>query len=375
MKKLCKNHVKDLCKSRLEMFKKLSKTSLAKSEHVHITDESDPCPHCADNEDERDGCQMCQDLDAQENAEGSAGLNNCPMCQELDAKEGDDNDGCSMCQDMDQEQDGHICNCPNCEKNNNNEVVEQDGDEGPHNCPDCQQMFEDSLEEQPEQTGQEDPNLRGHQTAEEVLDELDNEPGSSPTPAKVAQSIDDTELPQGNQMEDGTSVTEDFGPAQKESLTDQEQAAQSSHQCNCPDCPDSQDSQSSDMPPQEEMSEDQEIPKESEEDQPNMTDVLRDGLEDHANEQRRQEVVDMVAQTLQGFKANKASLEASREQNEGFYNSCIQMLRSMIELCKLLGLEPKMPAQPPQQEQPQQPASQAAPEGGAAQAPKAQPGL
>jgi hypothetical protein len=72
-----------------------------------------------------------------------------------------------------------------------------------------------------------------------------------------------------------------------------------------------------------------------------MTGVLQSGLDEHANEQKKQQVLDMVGQTLAGFKANKASLEATKEQNQALYNSCIQMLKSMISLCDLLGLKPK----------------------------------
>jgi hypothetical protein len=90
----------------------------------------------------------------------------------------------------------------------------------------------------------------------------------------------------------------------------------------------------------------------------------------------------MVGQTLAGFKANKQSLEATKEQNQPLYNSCIQMLKSMIELCKLLGLEPQMPQQSGQnmsqlpesgqQSGQSQMAPKAAPQEGAAKNPKTQ---
>ena len=155
-------------------------------------------------------------------------------------------------------------------------------------------------------------------------------------------------MPQGDAMKENTSVKENFGPAQKNDISDSEQAMNGS------------------------------APQQSD-DQPDMTGVLRDGLDEHAKDQQKQQVLDMVSQTLQGFKANKASLEATKEQNHPLYNSCIQMLKSMIELCKLLGLQPQMAA--PQETPPGTPPAdnaqavpkQAAP-GGAAQDPKAQPG-
>ena len=90
-----------------------------------------------------------------------------------------------------------------------------------------------------------------------------------------------------------------------------------------------------------------------------MSGVLQNGLDDHANEQKKQQILDMVGQTLAGFKANKQSLEATKEQNQPLYNSCIQMLKSMIALCDLLGLKPQAAA--PEQAPPEQ----AAPPGAA----------
>jgi hypothetical protein len=270
----------------------------------------------------------------------------------------------------------HICNCPNCPKNDATALGVQDAAaQHPDDCPDCQEMSNQAIENQPGQTAEEDPNLQGHETAEQVLDLLNQEPGSgAQTPAQEAKKIDNTELPQGDQMKDNTSVKENFGDAQKNDISDSEQAfGQEGHDCNCPDCPGSQQAV-----PIESL--DQDAPQE-EQDGPDMTDILQGGLDEHADEQQKRQVLDMVAQTLQGFKANKASLEATKEQNQPLYNSCIQMLKSMIELCKLLGLNPSMPA--PEQNAstpsetapsapPQSAPPKAAPSEGAAQAPKAQ---
>lgn len=310
------------------------KKSLNKSEEVKhdpqpSEGEHDPCPYCADSEDNRtDDCAYCQDLDAEENADGTAGMHDdCPACQEYDAanqETGKVDEDCPYCDD---ETVGQATA---------GEAATDMGVENPDNCPECQEMYSQAIEEQPGQTGQGDPNLQGHQTAEEVLGLLDQEPGSGPSPAQEASKIDNTEMPQGDAMEDGTSVTEDFGGAQKGDISDSEKQFQEGS------------------------------------DQPDMAGVLQNGLEDHANEQKKQQVLDMVGQTLAGFKANKASLEATKEQNQALYNSCIQMLKSMIALCDLLGLKPQ--AQPAQEQtpQPMQPEANApaAPAEGAAQDPK-----
>lgn len=297
----------------------------------------DPCPYCADSEDNRtDDCQYCQDLDAVENADGTAGMNDCSACEEYDAE---------------QQNTGGIDNCPYCEDISNEQAnpseassAANDGTEHPDNCPHCQEMYSQAIENEPGQTGQGDPNLQGHETAEEVLDLLDKEPGApGPTPEEAAKKIDNTEMPQGDEMRENVSVPESFGAAQKGDVSDAEKdfAQQGSPQGD---------------PTQQDPSQDE----------PDMSSVLQNGLDEHADEQRRQEVVNMVAQTLQGFKANKASLEATKEQNQGLYNSCIQMLKSMIELCKLLGLEPKMPQAAPQQSAPQDGAPTAPPQASAA---------
>ena len=390
----------------------LSKSDLHKHEegaHDGANDKEGLAPPNPDAEDNRtDDCNYCQDLDAVENADGTAGMHDCDMCSEYDAANGttggmddcpacqeydaangtsdemDDcpacaeydaqngspeGDGCPACAEYDAaqgdqglenisgaqdhpEQDvDHICNCPDCPKHDATALgVEDSGAQHPNDCPECNQMDSQAIENQPGQTGQEDPNMQGHETAEEVLGLLDQEPGAGgKTPAQEAKQIDNTEMPQGDAMEDGTSVTEDFGPAQKNNISDSDQQFQ------------------------------QQTDPGTSQDGPDMSSVLQSGLDDHQNEQKKAQVLDMVAQTLQGFKANKASLEASKEQNQGLYNSCIQMLKSMIELCKLMGLEPKMPEQAPPQAAPQAapaggPPQQAAPSEGAAEDPKAQAG-
>lgn len=321
-------------------------------------------PANPDNEDNRtDDCGYCQDLDAEENADGTAGMHDCPACKEYEAqKNGEINkDDCPMCQEHDslnssgaddcqmcqeynaaqgtkdlenisgaqdhpeQEQD-HICNCPYCVANKHDEsdlAVKEEGAQHPDDCAECQAMYSDAVENQPGQTGQGDPNLQGHETAQEVLDMLDQEPGApGATPAQEAKQIDNTELPQGDQMRENVSVKDDFGPAQKGDISDADKMAAGQQEAD--------------------------VGGDANEDSPDMAGVLQSGLDDHANEQQKQQVLDMVGQTLAGFKANKAQLEATKEQNQALYNSCIQMLKSMIELCKLLGLTPKMPEQAPQ---------------------------
>jgi hypothetical protein len=348
---VCKLHKKEAHKKHLHVLHKHEEGFHDPKNEIE-PESDDKCPYCADDEDNRtDDCAYCQDLDAEENADGTAGMHDCPACKQYDASQQNTGgiDDCPYCQqenitesqaNPEQPQD-HICNCPDCVANKKDETnlgVEDMAAERPDNCPECQKMYGDAVENQPDQTGQTDPNMQGHETAEEVLDMLDQEPGAGgQTPAEAAKKIDNTELPQGDQMKENTSVPENFGDKQKNDVSDSELAAQNGGSCDCPSCPKGGDhSQDADpaMAAQDPAAEDPN-------DQPDMTGVLQSGLDEHANEQKKQQVLDMVGQTLAGFKANKASLEATKEQNQALYNSCIQMLKSMISLCDLLGLKPK----------------------------------
>lgn len=327
--------------------------------HNHATEKPKRCDQHINEDDRTDDCQFCQDLDAQENADGTAGMHDdCPACKELDqttasANANEGHDDCPYCNEMqggDQHDD--TCDCPWCvEYDQNQSGVEAQDEAHPDNCPQCQEMYGQAVESNPDQTGQEDPNLQGHETAEEVLSMLDQEPGSgAEDPAQEASKIDNTEMPQGDQMKDNVSVKSNFGPAQAQNVSDSDKTFQQNTQ---------QDGS----------------------DQPDMIGVLQGGLQDNQDQIQREKVVNMVSQTLQQFKANKQSLETTREQNEGLYTSCVQMLKSMIELCKLLGLEPSSSAapaqpqaQPPQQKTQAMPPQQqkAAPAEGAAPDPKTQ---
>lgn len=349
--KACSMHKAEFAKHSCALHKSEEQSVPETNEREGMQDpkDNDDCPYCAENENNRtDDCQMCQDLDAVDNAYGTAGMtDDCPACKEIDEDKGiatDDN--CPYCDDVTIEQANpeqaeiggntqtQACNCPNCPPDNNHLSPDQQGvaaddaypsTNGPDDCPECQQLYGDAVEEQPGQTGQEPPKTQGHETAAEVLDMLNQEPGTGTPPTEEAKQIDNTEMPQGDQMEEGTSVPENFGDAQKNDISDEEKSFGGDSQ-----------------------------------DQPDMASVMQSGLDDHANEQKRAEVIDQVAQTLQGFKANKEFLEAAKEQSPGLYQSTIQMLKSMIALCELLGLKPEMTPEQPQQEMPPKAAPAAA---------------
>lgn len=78
---------------------------------------------------------------------------------------------------------------------------------------------------------------------------------------------------------------------------------------------------------------------------PNLTSVLSEGLDNHAENIQRERVVQMVSQALVGFKASKQIIERAQQQAPQLYQSSIMMLKAMIEMAKMLGLEPAPEAQ------------------------------
>lgn len=75
------------------------------------------------------------------------------------------------------------------------------------------------------------------------------------------------------------------------------------------------------------------------EDAPDLTDVLQGGLEAQSDNIQRERVVQMCGQALEGFKASKDILERAQTQAPQLYQSSIMMLKAMIEMAKMLGLD------------------------------------
>jgi hypothetical protein len=79
--------------------------------------------------------------------------------------------------------------------------------------------------------------------------------------------------------------------------------------------------------------------EEADQDEPNLDEVLQGGLDQHADNIQREKVIQLVGQALDGFKSQKAILDKAKDQAPELYSSCISMLRAMIELCSLAGLD------------------------------------
>lgn len=72
---------------------------------------------------------------------------------------------------------------------------------------------------------------------------------------------------------------------------------------------------------------------------PDLTEVLQGGLDNQAQNINRERVVQMVSQALEGFKASKQIIEKAQQQAPQLYQSSIMMLKAMIEMAKMLGLD------------------------------------
>jgi hypothetical protein len=113
----------------------------------------------------------------------------------------------------------------------------------------------------------------------------------------------------------------------------------------------------------------------SEEDneEPQLDEVLRDGLDSHADGIQREKVVNMVGEALDAFKAQKQILDKAKSQAPELYDACLMMLRSMIELCGLAGIDQSQPEQEVNEIEGQGENPEEMP--GAESAPKEEPGV
>lgn len=60
---------------------------------------------------------------------------------------------------------------------------------------------------------------------------------------------------------------------------------------------------------------------------------------------KREKVIDMIGQALEAFKGQKKILDKAKEQAPELHDACISMLRAMIELCSLAGIDQSQPEQ------------------------------
>ena len=294
-----------------------------------------------------EGDKMAKDTEQQDT---KIGHSDCPYCQALQDEGVEDMDHCQWCHNKNEEHD-----CPYCAELKEEHDPKAEGH--PSDCPLCADMEQDHSEiettagptvSEPTTTSAEDfegaglptPDLPKPDAISQVPDELgtsiddpsvenlkleseqaqqepDQEqsqavgkiPEGSETPEQILEQVD--LLPDQNEIQDGSDKEMEDGVSRPNNFA-------------------------SNVPKDMGLSEDED---ENEESGPDITSVLQEGLDSHADNIQKEKVVQMVGQALQGFKACRDIIERSQQQAPQLYQSSIMMLKAMIEMAKMLGLD------------------------------------
>jgi hypothetical protein len=160
---------------------------------------------------------------------------------------------------------------------------------------------------------------------------------------------------QGSSMEDTLDQHLDNAKDFHETLPDSSESGQSSemdelldaHIANAADLEDEMDSHGVSRPEDyDQKDRDMGLSEDDAGDEDvNLHEVLRAGLDDHADSIRREKAMNMVGEALEAFKAQKGILDKAREQAPEFYGAAISMLRAMIELCSVAGIDQSQAAE------------------------------
>jgi len=303
-------HVSDGSASEEE--KKISEAYLnaPTSDHNH----TENCEYCKEDpsklakEDDHghtDDCQYCKALTEEPDHEHS---DDCQYCKEADEKlsSHDHTDDCEYCkQSSESEQKKSF-------------LLHSSEDEHEH-TDDCKYCAEN----------QSSANVStGDVTAEMIANHIMTDDPNTQDEKIVMDNIDPSEMPLGDEMEDNVSRPEDYD--ENNSPTDMGL---------------SEENESVDI-----------------------SNVSGGDLDAHKDGMQKEQIVNLIAESLDGFKANKQILEKAKDQAPELYAATISMLKAMIEMAKMLDLKPAQPSveQQPSGQNPQQ----AAPQEGAAQAPQ-----
>ena len=296
--------------------------------------EESPCPFCQDAEQESDPCPYCQEAESAENG----GTDDCPYCQDMDREK----DECPFCNDVahDESQsatpddiggddhdveatagptvknptttsgedyEGSALNPPGIDKPNPEEEPKQ-GIASPaiyeadNQAQTPSNRALDVRDGTPFEHDSDTANGREEfgEKPEEILSQLDAD-GSEPSQedAAVVEDMDDADMPVGDNAHENVSRPEDY---------------------------------------EEDVPGDMGLGEEEQEQGPDLSGVLQEDLDGHADQMQKEKVIDMVSEALEGFKGCKPILEKAKEQAPQLYQSSLAMLRAMIEMAKMLGL-------------------------------------
>jgi hypothetical protein len=312
----------------------------------------------------------------------------CPYCADLKGTNTEDPNHCKYCHDMDTEND-----CPYCNEGTSPSITAGDAD-----CPYCK----------PTDDGCPYCNDSGRAAAGGPSSSQDVQPTAGPTVQNptttdsenyAGQDLNTPDIPKPDPIQqnpDGLGTTMDVPTNENTKLTAQGQGSQTAiaspgaqDESPIPQVdPQSEETiegiaqeieaQPSDIQPEAqsvnhidssdtatgtrmeenvarpENYDDQNHPSDmglgEEETSPDITGVMSEGLDSHAQNINREKVINLVSEALVGFKACRGILEKAKVQAPQLYESSIAMLKAMIEMAKMLGLDQE--AQAPTGEDP-----------------------
>jgi hypothetical protein len=263
---------------------------------------------------EQEGTNMNQSEESHED---------CPYCAELAQDNVVDEDHCKYCHDLQSDSEPH---CEYCAEAEQREA--QDHEHSGDDCEYCKQAEQgtqydhDHSGDDCEYCTQAEQDAPMNQEAQPNVASIENQ-GPSEDISDEFVSPEDTLAELDQQVPDA-------GEADME--VPQDESAQ----------------QPGDMGLAEE-----EVPDQG----PDLSEVLQGGLDAHSDNIKREKVVQMVSQALEGFKACKPIIERAQEQAPQLYDASLAMLKAMIEMAKMLGLADEDQQNPieeqPQEQQPQ----------------------
>lgn len=302
-----------------------------------------------DNAEDFHSCPYCVEMN-KEGQEGAEGAEDCPYCHEMDAQANPDNHSdCPYCQQMDAEA-GH----------------NPDEEGHPEDCPYCQQM------DQEQGDGGNDQNIdptAGPNTDLPTTTDSQNFAGQDmatpdmPKPDAIQSNPDELAAQTDDETNENIKLDQEQGVNNEEISQEgdpQDQETMQSVVAEIDAIPSEEESsqtqvgdEEADSPVGDNMEGNvsrpdnysQNVPSDMGtgdgpvETPPDITSVLQEGLDNHADNIQRERVVNMVSEALQGFKASKNIIEKAKLQAPQLYDSSIAMLRAMIEMAKLLGLD------------------------------------
>lgn len=309
----------------------------------------DDCPYCnemdAQQVDDPNHCRYCHDAEAQ--AEEP-----CPYCATPHAADSGHPDDCPYCAGMaahDPAAEGHPDDCPYCASSasrsapaggddqsvtptagptvnsptttDSQNYAGQDLNQPDLPKPDAIQAHPDGLGSTIDSPTNENVKLEvegqgaNHETTNQAAQAAD--PQSEETAESIAQQL--TQTPVDAQTE---------APAQ-EPIDAANLAADTTMQENVSRPPDyDNQNRPADMGLGEE-----------EQGSPDIGGLMQEGLDSHADSIQREKVITLVSEALEGFKACKGIIEKAKVQAPQLYESSIAMLKAMIEMAKMMGLD------------------------------------